>query len=346
MYYVCIRQHQTLTVTLSYHILWSPNREPFVVNPRGHISDDDIDLIEEQFETTRGGSKQLGPPMYIIAPYDKIETDDETTNQAALRNAVDSQRNFLWSPSTVSPEQVVVNRVVALAQRSHQYLMDQLSSFGGSSRSDWCALFQESPQSFHSYDVLFRVNPGLVVDHGSSSTTKDLNPMQTNDPNDKDKTQDVKSVYTKSMIVRSEGPKDLKKKAYRNLVTTTAKGGPDVPEGMILPVWNPVRSVLEALRSNFGQYALFFYNDLAPEVIGLVWRPHTFDTLAFSAMTAEFARPVQDQEDWTKDTLVCRSITDLLREMSPYFQDVITNVKIVHDQSKPPPQKKLRQHHI
>mmetsp|Transcript_43224 Transcript_43224/g.104671 ORF Transcript_43224/g.104671 Transcript_43224/m.104671 type:complete len:1010 (+) Transcript_43224:1470-4499(+) len=318
--------------------------EPFIVNPRGHISDDDIDMIDEHFEKIRGGSKQLGPPMYMIAPYDKLETDEEIANQGAVRNAVDSQRNVTWSPSTVSPEQVVVNRVVTLAQRSHQYLMDQLSSFGGSSKSDWCAVFQESPQSFHSFDVLFRVNPDLVVDHGSSSTMKDLNPMQTNDPNDIDKEEDVQSSYTKSMIVRNEGPKDLRKKAYRNLVTTTAKGGGDVSEGMILPIWNPVRSVVETLRSNFGQYALFFYNDLAPEVIGLVWRPHTFDTLAFSAMTAEFARPVQDQEGWTKDTLVCRSITDLLREMSPYFRDVITNVKIIHDQSKPPPQKKLRQH--
>ena len=343
---VCILQHQTLTVTLPYHFLWTLNSEPFVVNPRGHISDDDIDLIDEQFEKTRGGSKQLGPPMYIIAPYDKIETDEEVTNQAVLRNAVDSQRNVMWSPSTVSPEQVVLNRVVALARRSHQFLLDKLSSFGGNSRSDWCALFQESPQSFHSFDVLFRINPDLVVDHGSSSTTKDLNPKQTNDPNEKDKCQDIKSFYTKSMIVRSEGPKDLRKKAYRNLVTTTAKGGRDVPEDMLLPIWNPVRSVLEALRSNFGQYALFFYNDLAPEVIGLVWRPHTFDTLAFSAMTAEFARPVQDPEDWAKDTLVCRSMTDILREMSPYFQDVITNVKIVHDQSKPPPHKKLRQDQI
>ena len=183
-----------------------------------------------------------------------------------------------------------------------------------------------------------------MVDHGSSSTTNDLNPKQTNDPNLIDKGQDVQSSYTRSMIVRNEGPKDLRKKAYRNLVTTTAKGGGDVSEGMILPIWNPVRSVVETLRSTFGQYALFFYNDLAPEVIGLVWRPHTFDTLAFSAMTAEFARPVQDQEGWTKDTLVCRSITDLLREMSPYFQDVITNVKIVRDQSKPPPRKKKRHH--
>lgn len=280
--------------------------------------------------------------MYMIAPYDKVDYEFETTNQGAVRNAVDLQRTSLWSPNTISPELVVLNRVVALAQRSHQYLINQLLSFGGSLMTDWCAIFQESPQSFHSYDVLFRINPDLVVDHRSSSTARDLNPMPKQDETNGRTEQELQSCYTQSMVVRNEGPKDLRKKAYRNLVATIVKGQGNDGEGTILPAWNPVRSVVESLRANFGRYALFFYNDLAPEVIGLVWRPNTFDTSAFSAMTAEYARPVQEQEDWTNDTLVCRSIMDLLRDMSPYFQDVITNVKIVQGHSNPSPGKKQR----
>jgi U3 small nucleolar RNA-associated protein 22 len=275
----------------------------------------------------------MGPPMYIITPYDRADNDEEDpAEQGAVRNAVNTTKSVSWIPNTISPEQVVLNRAVVLAQRSHVYMMNQLSSFGEDSCSDWCAMFQESPQSFHSYDVLLRVNPDLIVDHGSSSTIQDLDPkpMEGGEGGGANDGQDLMSSYTISMVARNEGPKILRKKVYRNLVVTSKGEGNDGSSGgTILPVWDPVRSVVESLRVNFGRYALFFYNDLAPEVIGLVWRPQTFNTSSFSAMTSEYARPVEQNQDyWTNDTLVCRNSTDLLREMSPYFHDVITTVKV------------------
>lgn len=304
--------------------------EPFIVNPRGHISDDDMDLINHQFEKARGETRESGPPMYIVAPYDKVDAEEESEEQStSFHNAVNTRKDVSWRPNTISPERVILNRAVALARRSHDYMMDHLSSFVENSPSDWSAIFQECPQSFQSFDVLLRVNPDLVVDPEASSTKKDLGPTSVETA---DKTAKLfQSSYTRSMTARHEGPKALRKKIYRNL----AVGAGDATE-TVLPAWNPARSMVETLRSKFGRHALFFYNDLAPEVIGIVWRPQTFATMPFSAMTAEYARPVQAQQDWTNDTLVSRSATDLLRDMSVYFQDIVTTVKVLNESGLSP----------
>ena len=101
--------------------------------------------------------------------------------------------------------------------------------------------------------------------------------------------------------------------------------------------------MISSLREKFGSYALFFYNELSPEVIGLVWRPETVETTSFSAMTAEYARPLDDDEKtWKNDSLVIRNATDLLREMSEYYQHVITSVKIIDESCLAPSSKRQK----
>ena len=286
--------------------------EPLIVDPRGHIDIVDYDDIRLQFESARGKKGERGSPMYIVAPYDKLEVDEDDPMN---RNSVKTSSQSSWQPNTVSPEWVCLTRSVALAKRSYTFMMKKIMSFSKS--KDWSAIFQESPSSFQSYSVLLRVNSDFIVDTEASSTGNDLNPSA-------NKEGISETSYTRSMRARIKGPKGLRRKIYKNIQN-------DSSDGTILH-WRPVQSVVASLRENFGAYALFFYNELSPEVIGIVWRPETVATMSFSAMTAEYARPLDDDEkSWKNDSLVIRNATDLLREMSEYYQYVITTVKVIDE---------------
>ncbi|KAL3935042.1 MAG: hypothetical protein SGARI_003133 [Bacillariaceae sp.] len=221
----------------------------------------------------------------------------------------------------MSPEWVVVSRAVALAKRPYQFMLKRMVDFDAS--SDWSAIFHESTSSFHSYGVLLRISPDLVIDHEASSTGTDLGPQS----NEKGM---LETSYTRSMKARVQGPKALRRKVYRNL-----QNDQDEANNSLLLSWQPIEAVLSSLRQKFGCHALFFYNELAPEVIGIVWRPDTFKPIPFSAMTAEYAMPESDNStEWKNDTLVVRNPQDLLREMREYYQDIVTTARTLDSGNK------------
>eukprot|EP00537_Pseudo-nitzschia_pungens_P011070 CAMPEP_0172386406 /NCGR_PEP_ID=MMETSP1061-20121228/3972_1 /TAXON_ID=37318 /ORGANISM="Pseudo-nitzschia pungens, Strain cf. pungens" /LENGTH=1289 /DNA_ID=CAMNT_0013115787 /DNA_START=259 /DNA_END=4128 /DNA_ORIENTATION=- len=297
--------------------------EPLIVDPRGHIDSSDCDEIHVQFEKARGEKGDAGHPMYIITPYDKLEVEEDDPMN---RNSVKTSSQSIWQPNTIPSEWVCLTRSVALAKRSYSFMLKKILAFTKS--SDWSAIFHESPASFQSYSVLLRVNTDFVLDKEASSTGNDLNPSP-------DEHGTLESSYSRSMKARIEGPKGLRRKVYKNIQNGAS-------DETILQ-WQPIRSVISSLREKFGAYALFFYNELSPEVIGLVWRPQTVATLPFSAMTAEYARPLDDDErTWKNDSLVIRNATDLLREMSEYYQYVITTVKIIDESCFGPSSKRRK----
>lgn len=297
-----------------------------MVNPRRHLEEADIDEVYAQFEKARADTKESSPPLFIVAPYDKKEVDeDDPMNQ----NAVDTSNRRSWWPSTDSPEWVVVSRAVVLAKRSYQFMVKRLVDFDDS--ADWSAIFQESATSFQSYSVLLRVSVDLVVDQEASSTGADLSPIC----NEKGV---LETSYTRSMKARIQGPKALRRKVYRNLQNDSNEAN-----DTLLLSWQPIESVFSVLRQKFGAHALFFYNELAPEVICLVWRPDTFKAIPFSAMTAEFAMPESaDSSEWKVDSLVVRNSKDLLREMSEYYQDVVTTAKTLDSPGRSSSSKRKR----
>jgi U3 small nucleolar RNA-associated protein 22 len=281
----------------------------------------DYDEIRLEFESARGKKGEAGNPMYIVAPYDKVEVDEQDPMD---RNSVKTSNQSSWQTNTISPEWVCLTRSVDLAKRSHSFMMKQLMTFTKS--NDWAAIFHESAASFQSYSVLLRVNTDFVVDSEASSTGNDFDPAP-------DKNGTRETSYTRSMKARGKGPKGLRRRVYKNIQNSASDG--------TIFLWDPVESVISSLREKFGAYALFFYNEFCPDVIGLVWRPQTLETLSFSAMTAEYAMPL-DENGWKNDSLVVRNTTDLLREMSEYYQHVITTVKIIDDACLAPSNKRRK----
>jgi len=275
-------------------------REPLIVDPQGSLTEDEQLLITSQFDKIRGASYKHGPPMYIVSPSDRPDADTIHGDPSSAK----------WTPSftELSPEWVVLSRAIVLAKRSLAFLINSQQQF---ERNTWSTVFHETTDSFKSYSALLRVDLDLIVDSASSSTGGDLDVVV-------GKNGLVETGFTRSMQARLKGPKDLRRKLYRNLM--------DKEDTKVLLEWRPVDAMVEALRKQVGSLALFFYNDLCPEVVCVLWRP-LFTPRAFSVMHSERVRPVIPDE-WQSDTLVTLNVGDILREVEQYTADIVTDCRV------------------
>lgn len=305
------------------HLLASHDwtRRPLVVDPHGHIGEDDHSNISLQFERARGPEFSNGPPMYIVSPNDRRGSDDEDNEEpTAGAKAPGTKGNSLtammstWTPTFTqdTPERVVLARAAALAKRSYDFLYDALS---GDKDVDWSVVFQETPSSFMSYSALLRVGSDFIVDRECSSTSSDMT-VKAHDGM-------LETSYTRSMRQRSLGPEALRRKVYRNLSNAN--------DDVLLHGWRPVEELVQTLRDKFGSLALYFYNDLTPEVIGMLWRPTTFQPQPLSIMHSECVRPVQDEI--ASDSLVIHNQNDIIREIRQCTDIIVDNIKVLDDKS-------------
>jgi hypothetical protein len=89
-----------------------------------------------------------------------------------------------------------------------------------------------------------------------------------------------------------------------------------------------VDQLVKTLREKFGDLAVFFHNDLSPDVIGMVWRPQAFRGQAFSALFSEYTRPI-DRVCWKSDSLAVTNMEDILNEIQHLSQDVVADIKVM-----------------
>lgn len=194
-------------------------REPLVVDPQSHISQQDRSLIYSQFDVARGPEHDKGPAMWIISPadYDGVEEmtgskvsgiEEEAAQAIAEKDSVK-----MWAPSVTNalPERVVLSRASALAKCSHDHLISCIMK-GDISSNKWVATFQESSASLTSYSALLRIDRGFITESGCSSTEADcaLAPAASG--------AKIESPFERSLQKRFDGPKELRKKHYKNLV--------------------------------------------------------------------------------------------------------------------------------
>jgi U3 small nucleolar RNA-associated protein 22 len=341
---------------------WS--REPLIVDPQGHLTEDDYNAISTDFEAlrektsapsmarakTNTSTARHGPPMFIVSPCDRQPGGSDKRN--------DVNKNSLWMPTFTleTPEWVVLNRAAKLAQRSFVLLRRCLMShpFCSSASSSaslsaphnhplWPCVFQETMESFRAYSAIFRVHPDFLVDDESSSSTRNATgTIDTNLVARRNTDGAWESSYTRSMDQRLSGPKDLRlKNLYKNLADTHHDGDDEnqrCNNSPLLLEWRPVDSMVENLRRRLGHTALFFYNDLCPEVVGVLWRPQLFVSKSFSAITSECVRPLvfaamqptTKGKDENETSLVVVHALDLLREASAYTADIVMDQKVFY----------------
>ena len=249
--------------------------------------------------------------MFIVAPYDRVNSDD---GEEPLTKKSDHKNNSRWVPNTTSPEWVVVKRAGALAKKSFHFLSGCRRNFDD---DGWSSAFHETSNAFHAYNVLLRISEDFSFDPLSSSSGADLGIATDGDGR-------TETAFTRSARARHLGPKALRQKMYRNLRAT-------LEAGMILE-WNPIQSMVRSMQEKLGNHALFFYNELAPEVVCILWRPRLFEPTSLSIMSSDYMEPAADG-DWTSDSLVKRNSSDLIREMKQFFSDFVTAVKVVERDS-------------
>jgi hypothetical protein len=148
--------------------------------------------------------------MYIVSPNDRQSgSEDEEPKKGSASEKGSSSSGGTYAPTFTqhNPEGVVLSRAAVLARRSHEFLMEALSS---NHTVDWSVVFHETPSSFMSYSALLRVDSDFIVDKECSSTGSELGVYASKDGV-------LESSYTRSMRQRSLGPKALRRKVYRNL---------------------------------------------------------------------------------------------------------------------------------
>jgi hypothetical protein len=289
-------------------------KEPLLIDPESW-NDLDVSAVQKEFERIRGDKHQQGPAMYIIAPHFCSHfSDDENLVDDKGQNA--STKSNSWSPlfTERSPELVVLSRVVALAKRTYAFLLESLCSSDSPSDA-WTSVFQEKNESFLSFGALMRMDPAFLVNKDASSTSHASTLLVTFNKTSKS----FESTYTRSLHMLLKGPKEMQKKLYRNL------NAPEETNNVILE-WKPIATAVDIMRSKLNESALFFYNELYPEVLAIVWRPH-FEPRPFSALNSEYMQPVS--KTWTSDTMVNININDLIAEISYLASDFVTDVKIL-----------------
>jgi U3 small nucleolar RNA-associated protein 22 len=309
-------------------------KRPLVVDPQGHLSDADHYSITEQFECDRGELFQNGSAWYIIAPYDRCiyDTDKDVDNDDGSGTASKPKScHRIWMPtfSAISPESVVSSRIGALAKRTYSYLLHTLLAPGDDQNvPKWPCAFQESRDAFCSYSALLRIDPDFILNINASSNAPLSNFLVQTIPLEMHEGMALyESSFTRSMCSLANGPKDLRKMLYRNLMVADIENFHETND-KLLTEWSPVRAIIQLLRAKLGHLAIIFYNDLCPEVIGVVWRqPTFFQARSFSAMTSEYARPVTN-EHWQSDTMVSYNVHDVLRTISLYSRFLVSDMKV------------------
>jgi U3 small nucleolar RNA-associated protein 22 len=289
------------------HLLSSHDfaKKPLIVDPQDHLTRSDYDSIFRHFEECRGDDYTKGPPMYIVTPNDRKEIKKSSANHDGY--------TYFPTFTVTNPEQVILSRAAALAKRSFFYLLSCMSS---GLEPEVGAVFQESPQSLKSFSALLRVDPAILVDLACSSIDGDCS-LST------DENGQVETSFMKSYRRRINGPKALRKNVYKNLSTSTWED--------VLQDWQPVTHLVHCLRSKFGDKAVFFFNELSPDIIAVLWRPDTFRSGPLSALHSEYKRPIE--KVWHSDSLVVTNQCDIMEELEHMSRPVVIDIKVLDDQS-------------
>jgi len=312
-------------------------REPLIVDPQGIVGAEDRALIRSRFDSSRGPDLVGGPPMYVVSPGDcgidgngggpaaaAAEEEEEEAGEGLKLPGCgdDDDGGGRWAPGITHtlPERVFLSRAVALAGRSEKFLarrllVDDDGRRGGSGGDpdEWSPVFSGAESSLASYGALLAVDPDLVVDPGCSTAGGNFTVRRGGGLR-------FESPFTVGAARRHAGPKPLRKNLYKNL-----SGSKD----SILHGWQPVEAVVAKLRRKFGGVAAFFYNDLAPDVIAVLWRPDALRPQPFSAARSERKAPVEIR--WQADGLVVTSLDDVLREIRHVARGVVVDVRRPRD---------------
>eukprot|EP00953_Heterococcus_sp_UTEX-ZZ885_P026064 14120-Heterococcus_DN1.PRE.2 len=310
---------------------------PLIVDFHNELSSTDIAAISESCAScrARGGltsstssSASSNVPqttapahcsMYLIASYDKASNSGG--NNSSNSSTTSSQQ---WIPSwtKTTPEHAVLGRVKALAQVSLSTLLQWITSTTAASSSSntahetasvtdalgWQSVFKLSKEEVATFNVKIKINSMLCADSGNSVSGAD-------------------TLYKHKV----KGCKALRLKLYKNMAT-------GLHASQLYIGFEPVHELVRELQARYGHVALFMYNSMAPNAIGIVWRPSAYTQSTFNAMNSRYCMPVASDSGSTsssssssvlaKGTQVVPNVTQILAEIQALGGDMIESIHI------------------
>jgi U3 small nucleolar RNA-associated protein 22 len=318
---------------------------PLIVDFYNELSSSDIAAISESCAScrARGGLTsstsnstansnvpQTAAPahcsMYLIASYDK------TSNSGSSNSSTTSSQQWIPSWTKTTPEHAVLGRLKAVAHVSLSTLLQWITSTATdsssssnsssntaaaaahetasvSSASGWQSVFKLSNEEVATFNVKIKINSMLCADNGNCMSGAD-------------------TLYKHKV----KGCKALRLKLYKNMAT-------GLHASQLYIGFEPVHELVRELQARYGHVALFMYNSMAPNAIGIVWRPSAYTQSTFNAMNSRYCMPIATDSGSTssssssssvlaKGTQVVPNVTQILAEIQALGGDMIESIHI------------------
>jgi len=251
---------------------WESN--PIVVDLFQDMTSDDRIQIQSTFEDLR--EKQPGQcPIFVVASYLK-------------------EYNWCSTWTMDYPENVVLYRMKAVAQRSANEIMSWMTNYCPVKKmSKLKKVFHMSPQEVETFDVRISLYEAALLSPEPFKSIKDL------------------------MGKRDQGCKLFRTKFYKNVTLKSI-----MSEAFF--GFDHVSDYVKELKKRFEHLALFFFDAIVPNGVYVVWKPQSMLPRCFSVMESAYSNIVQ--LDDSTSIHVTPNVPEIVFEFKHLGQDIIADV--------------------
>lgn len=254
-------------------------QQPLLVDLNGGFQDEDRRReIIKRFDASAAASLSTyanHPAMFVAADYEDLEC--------------------LSSWTRFSPDRVIVQRLVSLAQRSFDALVQWLAT--GASSFGWQTAFVSTQSEF---DAML----GLATERLPTRKA----PRHDDDDH----------------VVLS------KKRGKRHPFVAPVYKNMDLTNVPVLIGFNPMRELVSDLEQHFGHLAYFFVNDVDTEEIMVAWRPQAFLPTKFRAIASAglIVLPNRSEDEEQTRSYAVPNIFELLSEMRRLGEGMVDGIAL------------------
>ena len=267
--------------------------EPLVLDFSGDVTVTERTTIQTKFDECRK-TNPSAKPIYIVSSYDRIT-------------------GFECNMDNDSFERVVLKMMKKSALNSwrllDKYISDSLlnvDSFGDKASMEYIV---DSQFVSSNLNVNMHFSPHIVCKAKNKGDTNDNNNNQWGN--------------WENNIER--GPSFARTKLYANLSQheLALKNIICRPNLCVHPIQY---EIIENLKSKFGKYALFFWDEIEGSTVGVVWRPSIFLPKKFSVLESRHHIANTTGEEDEDNTTVVFNVAEVLVEMIAEANGLIENI--------------------
>jgi len=222
--------------------------------------------------------------------------------KTAIFVATPYEKESIWTHNC--PSKLILKRIIRYAQHS-EHILQGLLSFDTeeSTQISWKTLFQTP---FVDFDAIIQLDPHMIPYYDFNLNAQ---------PKPKSK---KKSIF------------DVPK--YKNVKSAENTG--------LLVGFNPIENYMDDLQARFKDVAVFFYDQLGGDKVGVVWNPSYFLPHTFRLANVTFALPLTHCTKENKDkkssssSLIIPNVFEMLADLRSLGDGFVLNVSLAKTSNK------------